>query len=211
MHIPGVLSHRGLGCVCVWMWVRRLLKAFPPTQSAILSIDWRTTKTRIEAAGWNPGRRRCFPSLIFDLFCLFIHGLILNNLSWHTCPLWVLQNAIRCWLMQYTDQVECRDIDSSACRAEGMINLAGWFNSRWLMWAVGLYTVSHFTEALERSSDTWEVRDGESEIQRAFLSFHLLFCLCSLRIIAAGSHRMKRSFDLFGYRTNCQTIVVSFV
>lgn len=84
VHISGVLSHRGLGCVCVWMWVRRLLKAFPPTQSAILSIDWRATETRIEAAGWNPGRQRCFPSLVFDFFCLFIHSLVLNNLSWHT-------------------------------------------------------------------------------------------------------------------------------
>lgn len=83
MHISGVLSHRGFGvCLCVWMWVRRLLKAFPPTQSTILAIDGRASTTQ----EWRPragtqGDLVNHPSLIFDLFHLVMHSLILNKLS----------------------------------------------------------------------------------------------------------------------------------
>lgn len=40
----------------------------------------------------------------------------------------------------------------------------------------------------------WEVQDGESGLQHAFVLFNWNSCLRSLSIIAAGSHRIKRCF-----------------
>lgn len=82
-----------------------------------------------------------------------------------------------------------------------------WFLSSWAEGMINLCSlvIYHSSQEHERVVVTldWgpqvaethrEVQDGESEIQRAFLSFNLRFCLCSLSIIAAGSRRMKRSF-----------------
>lgn len=133
-------------CVCVCMWVRRLLWAFPPTQSPIPNIDWEAKKNKgwRLRAGSGPESRCSFltssasPSPHLQTLNLFTvssqtfdypHGKH-KSMSRLLGVYLKKKNALRSWLHAVTVNwsniaVECDD-------EEGRVSIPRHVRERWL-------------------------------------------------------------------------------